>query len=122
MLDRLHKYAFRLRWLRLPLVYLSVMAIVLAGYVTIFPVNPGESVNDSLFIPALLLFCWSILAFSLINVFQVAPPTVDSKLGFFRRQAAKFRRALRSIIALGFLLLSIALAVVSIKLMTTGLG
>jgi hypothetical protein len=122
MLERLQQYAIRVQWLRVPFICLSVCSFLLAAYITIVPGNPDEAINDSLFIPAVLLFCWSVLCYCLISVFQVAVPIVDVKMGFFSRLVTKFRRSLRSIITLGFLALSIALVVVSFKLMTTGLG
>ena len=122
MLERLQHYATKVQWLRVPLICLSVLSFLLAAYVAIVPDNPDEVINDSLFIPALLLFCWGVLCYCLISVFKVAVPTLDAKMGFFSRLVARFRRALRSIIVLGFLALSIALVVVSFKLVTTGLG
>ena len=122
MLEQLQRYAIAVRWLRVPFIGLSVLAFLLAAYVTIDPGGPDERINDALFIPAVVLFCWSILFYCLISVFQVEPPAANSSMGFFKRQATKFRRVLRSIVAMGFLALSISLIVVSFKLITTGLG
>ena len=122
MLEQLQRYAVAMRWLRVPFIGLSVFACLLAAYVTIVPSGLDETINDSLFIPAVVLFCWSFLFYCLISVFQVEPPAVNSSMGFFRRQITKFRRALLIFVAFGFFALSLSLIVVSFKLISTGLG
>ena len=125
MLERMQKYAIKIKWLRAPVVCLSLLALFFVAYLTI---NSGGSVNlagvnsDGLLIPAVLLFCWGILAYSFINIFQAEPPIVNPQNNFFRRQVSKFRRLIRKIIALAFLALSLALVIVSFKLVTTGVG
>ena len=119
MLERLQQFANQLRWSRIPLICLALLAILVAAYVAIFP---GDSANDALFIPAILLFCWSALVYGFINMFHSTPPAVDSNMKFFRRQAVRFKRILSSIIALGVLVLTLSLFILSFKLITTGLG
>ena len=119
MLDRLQQHAARIHWLRKPLIGVAVFAVIFVTYVA---TNSGEGSNDQLLIPLILLFCWSGLAYCFINLFQVVPPKANSQLNFLRRQLARFRRALLTIVALGFLVLTGALVVVSFKLITTGLG
>jgi len=122
MLEQLQGYAVAVRGLRVPFIGFSVLAFLLAAYVTIVPGGPDEPINDSLFIPAVVLFRWNFLFYCLISVFQVEPPAFNSSMGFLRRQITKFRRALRIIVALGFFVLSLSLIVVSFKLISTGLG
>lgn len=119
MLETMQKYAIGIRWLRTPLLFLSVLALILVSYVSI---NPGEGNNDALFIPGLLLFGWGVLGYSFINLFQSAPPIANSNMGFLKRQAAKLRRGIRFTVALGFIALTVALTIATYKLLTTGLG
>jgi len=119
MLDKLHYYAVRLSWMRLVVVLPGLAAFSFAVYIAF---SADTATTDQFFIPALLLSFWCLLIYCLISVFQQGHPAIDINAGFFRRLSIKFRRGIRAILALAFLVLTGSLAVVSFKLLSTGLG
>ncbi|MBL4819851.1 MAG: hypothetical protein JKY98_02515 [Gammaproteobacteria bacterium] len=119
MLGKIHSCAIHLLWVRLVAVLVGAAALVLGIYLMLSSIDGG---NDQLFIAALLMFCRCLLIYCLVTVFQKAPPQIGPKQGFFRRQLIKSQRALRILLALGFLVLTLSLVVMSYRLAVIGLG
>ena len=119
MLDALHNTAAKLGWIR-PVVILPGLAAL--GYAVYLAIVPDPSSTSQFFIPSLLIFFWCLLIYCLISVFQQDHPVVDTQASFFRRLTTKVRRAIRTILAFAFLVLTVSLVIVSFKLLTTGLG
>jgi len=118
MLEKLHNLAVKLAWIQPVAVVAGLSALLAAGYLAI-----GQSaLTDQYLIPAILLFCWCLLVFTLVGMFRAPPPVIDRSMGFFRRQLVRFHRFLRSLVALAFLSLTVALIVLSYRLVTIGIG
>jgi len=118
MLERFHHFALRFRWLQPAGLLVGSVSLLTAGYAAM-STAPGI---DVLLIPAILAFCWSLLAISLTGAFEMQPPVVERGAGFFRRQWVRLQRALKILVAIGFMGLTVALIVVSFQLINAGLG
>jgi len=118
MLERLHNLAVRLAWVQPLAVVVGILALLASGYLAV-----GHDVlTERYLIPAILLFCWCLLVFTLVGMFREPPPAKDGRMGFFRRQLVRFQRFLRSLVALAFLALTAALVVLSYRLIVIGIG
>ena len=118
MLERLHYLAVRLAWVQPLVVIIGFAALLASGYLA----TSKDALTEQYLIPVILLFCWCLLVFTLVGMFRAAPPVKDESMGFFRRQLVRFQRFLRTLLALAFLALTVALVVLSYKLINTGIG
>lgn len=118
MQEKLHELAVRLSWLQPLAAIAGLSAFLVAGYIAL---DPGMELERKL-IPTILLSCWCLLVFTLISLFRANPPVVDRSQGFFLRQKIRFRRFLRNIIAVLFLVLTAALLILSYRLLVIGIG
>ena len=118
MLERLHKLALKLAWIQPLVVVVGLFALLASGYLAI----GQDALTDQYLIPAILLFCWCLLVFTLVAMFLSPPPASDEHMGFFRRQLVKFKRFLVTLVALAFLALTVSLVVLSYRLIVTGIG
>ena len=118
MLEKFHKLALKLAWIQPFTVVIGSLALVAIGYLT----SAGAGMTDRYLIPAILLFCWCLLVFTLISLFRLPPPAIGRETGFFRRQIIRLLRFFRTLLALAFLVLTGSLFVLSYKLVTTGIG
>jgi fatty acid desaturase len=119
MLDRLHTFASRLRWLR----PLSVLLGLISFFAAIFLlVQPDEMTTEAWFIPSLLVFCWTVLLYSFLSLFQVIPKRAGRDRPWRKRFMTGMVRAILYGLGLALLGLSIALVLMSYRLVNTGLG
>ncbi len=118
MLERLHALAVRLVWARPPAVIGGILALLFSTYLA----TGQDALTDKYLIPAILLFCWCLLVYTLVGVFMIQPPHSESGAGFFRRLRVGFHRFLRILMAMAFLALTMALALLSYRLISTGIG
>jgi hypothetical protein len=118
MLERLHNLAVRLAWVQPLAVTVGILALLVAGYLA----TGQETLTEQYLIPAILLFCWCLLIYTLVGMFITPPPVIEPGMGFFIRQRARFYRLLRTLVALAFLSLTVALALLSYRLISTGIG
>lgn len=118
MLEKLHNLAIRLIWVQPLAVVVGLLALLAVAFLA---VGQGD-LTDRYLIPAVLLFCWCLLVFSLVGMFRVAPPAVEEHTGFFRRLRIRIQRFLRFLLALAFLALTIALVFLSYRLVVLGIG
>lgn len=116
--QRLHKLARRLSRYQSGVIVIGMLALLAAGAIAIDEQSPWEQ----WLIPSLLLCCWSLLVFILIDVFRVEVAEPDRSAGFLRRLQLRFHRLLRNLLALCFVGLTAALVVLSFKLLGTGVG
>lgn len=116
--QRLHKLARRLSRFQSGVVVIGMLALLAAGAIAIDEQSPWEQ----WLIPSLLLCCWSLLVFILIDLFRVEVAEPDRSAGFLRRLQLRFHRLLRNLLALCFVGLTAALVVLSFKLLGTGVG
>jgi len=99
-------------------VVIGMLALLAAGAIAIDEQSPWEQ----WLIPSLLLCCWSLLVFTLIDLFRVEVAEPDCSAGYLRRLQLRFHRLLRNLLALCFVGLTVALVVLSFKLLGTGVG
>ena len=118
MQERLHHIATRLVWIQPLVTAVAIAALVAALFFAVAP----DADAETWLIPALLLFCWSLLVVTLVSMFRTTPPAADRNTGFFRRQMIRLHRAFRNLLALAFLALSLALIILSYKLLAAGVG
>ena len=96
----------------------GVCALIFSGWVVI---GSNSSAEESLMIPAILVFGWCFLLLTFLALFKVIPPIAAPGMSLSRRIGLRLRRALLWLIALGFVALTIALLIVSAKLLATWL-
>ncbi|MEZ5489971.1 MAG: hypothetical protein R3F50_06585 [Gammaproteobacteria bacterium] len=118
MQEKLHELAVRLTWLQPLAAIVGVSAFFVAGYVAL---DPGMELERKL-VPTFLLSCWCLLVFTLVSLFRAIPPAIDNNQGFFLRQKIRLQHFLRNILALLFLILTVALLVLSYRLLVVGVG
>lgn len=78
-----------------------------------------ESDRNTLMLPALAGFCWSLLLFAFARLFNEVPERPQSTQRLGRRWSLKIRRALMSVMAVLMLLLTLAVIVLSYQLLRT---
>lgn len=97
------------------LIVLGAAALATALWIAI---QSGDSAESSGLIPALLLCGWCVLLLSFVNLFHAVPPSAGPGLDWRARLAISLQRALLWGVGFGFLLLSLALVLVSYKLLS----
>ncbi len=118
MQEFLHNLARSLAWIQ-PFVIVAGTASFLTT--ATFALN-SDIAGDRYLVPALLLCCWCLLVFTLVNMFSNPPPNVEQTRGFFKRLAVRIHRFVRNLVALSFLGLTMALIVLSYRLVAIGVG
>jgi len=118
MLEQLQTLAARMRWTHPLLMLTGIFALIFSGWVV---TGSNTSAEESLMIPAILVFGWCFLLLTFLALFKVVPPVAVPGMPFSRRIRLRLRRALLWVIALGFIALTIALLIVSAKLLATWL-
>lgn len=115
MLDRFSRLARQLRWTYPLLMVTGVLALLFSAWVVI---ASGQAAESSLLIPAVLVFGWCFLLLSFVNLFRSVPPAPQQQDPFGRRLLRRLHRLTLTLIALGFIALTVAMAVVSLKLLS----
>ena len=117
VLDRLHQLALRLRWTYPLLMFSGLAALGLSAWVAIFS---AENAEETLLIPAVLAFGWCFLGLTFLNLFRSVPARLGPDIkGFLPRIARRLHRGLLWLIAAAFIALTLALLLVSYKLLST---
>lgn len=101
MLNRLERLARRLAFLKTPALLLALGSALL--FLTTFQ------------LPAVLLLIWSLMLYSFTSLFQVLPACPEPRQSFFRRLKQKLQRSVYGLLAIIFLLLSLALLGLSLR-------
>ena len=115
MLDDFQKLAVRVYAWQPLVVVIGALALLLAIAVLI---DSSRGRDDSLFIPALLVSGWCALLLIFCRLFIEVPGQPEHKAGLLHRLGIRFRRSLLFLLALGFCLLTVSLAVVGFKLLS----
>ena len=120
VLDRLHQLALKLRW-TYPLLMLSGLAALgLSAWVALVSADNAE---QTLLIPAVLAFGWCFLGLSFLNLFRSVPARLGPETkGFLQRLARQMHRGFLWLIAVAFIALTLALLLLSYKLLSTWLA
>jgi hypothetical protein len=118
MLEKLHRLAVRLAWIQPLAAVVGILALLVSAYLA----TGQETLTDQYLIPAILLFCWCLLIYTLVGMFITPPPVSEPGMGFFMRLRVRFYRLLRTLVAVAFLSLTVALALLSYRLISIGIG
>jgi hypothetical protein len=116
MLHQLHSLAIRLRWTYPLLMIIGAMALAMTAWIAIGSDNSAE---ESWLIPAILLLGWCFLLLCFLNLFRVVPAIPVPGMGWRQRLLLRAQRGFLWAVALGFVMLTLALVVVTIKLLST---
>lgn len=116
MIDTLQRISTRLSFLKPVLILLGITALG-CGAVEIFMVVIPDA-DDVLLTPAIVITLWSIIGFTALNSFPHIPDDTQEKLGFLKRLALKFQRAMYYGLATIFAILTVAALYVSYKLLS----
>ena len=116
MIERLQRIASFLEKIRFLIIILGISSFFVL--VVSFLDNPWFD-SDLWSIPSLLLFCWSLALFSLEELFVGAPKKLDKGASWRSRASNAMRRAGLRVLGLAFIVLSIALLVLSYQLLRT---
>ena len=116
MIERLQRIASFLEKIRFLIIILGISSFLVL--VISFLDNPWFD-SDLWSIPSLLLFCWSLALFSLEELFVGAPKKLDKGASWRSRASNATRRAGLRVLGLAFIVLSIALLVLSYQLLRT---
>lgn len=114
LLLRLHKLALRLQFL-LPWCYCLVFGGVLLALTALYVGGVAPSARLTL---GLGLSLWALLLFAFIRLFQSIPPPVLPKDTFFERLKSRVKLWLYHLLALGVLVVGVALVAMSLKLLS----
>ena len=116
MIERLQRIASFLHRLRL-LILLAGLTFLLAFCLSLF--ESGGLNSDDHMIPSLVGFGWAVTLFSCANLFLEVPPVAAAGSGFRVRWGVKLRRGLLWLLAIFIIGLSLALLMLSYKLLST---
>jgi len=96
----------------------GALALVLFGYSALLL----DRLGDAQFLISLILFCWCLLVYTMINWFHAPPPSLESASGYWQHLTFKIRRFLLLVMAVIFICLTVALAYLSYRLLISGVG
>ena len=113
MLETLSSIASRLRWLR-PLVL--ILGLVCLGIFGSSLFDVGYFINEVYLIPSLAGFIWSVLLFIMLNAFVNFPIKPNQKITFFTKIKYWFVRLGYNMLAVIFLLMTVAGLILSFRL------
>ena len=114
MLERLRQLAVRLRPGRTPALLLTLFC--LAGLAFILLVTPQA--GDRFLIPLLALLLWSSSAYALITTFHTIPSQTTADAGLLQRIQRRLHRAWYWLLALVFLAATVAVLLLSFRLIS----
>ena len=114
MIDRLAKISSRLYWLK-PIGFIfSSGFLLLFGYSVLFR-SAGEM--DVYLIPSILGTLWSLLLISIIYIFPNVPSVPSADVNYIDKVKIRLKRSLYYLMGLIFLVLSIAIILLSLKML-----
>lgn len=114
LIDTLQKIAVRIQPIRLPLAFLSVFFF--AGLLYIILTSTTHS-GDLFLLPAIIGLLWSLSGYAFILNFRSVPPWDSATGGFFKRLKLRLFRLWYWVLASLFLGTTLALIVISIRLL-----
>ncbi|MEX2130144.1 MAG: hypothetical protein WD772_01550 [Pseudohongiellaceae bacterium] len=114
MLNRFSQFAQHLSWAYPLFLVIGTASLLFSLWVIVLSPTSAEEAG---FIPAVLLFSWCFLLLCFLNLFRFVPPSPTPQDKFGRRLMLRLHRATLIVIALGFSALTLAMLVVSYKLL-----
>ena len=113
MLDRLKQLAVKLQPARTPVLLLALACLAGIGFLLLVTPQAG----DRLLIPLLALLLWSFSAYDLIATFHAIPSRPATDAGLLPRFRGRLRRAWYGLLALVFLAATVAVLLISFRLL-----
>ncbi len=115
MIERLQRIASVLLRVQALVVTLSGLFLLLF----IYGLFQFEGDRNTVMLPAIAGFCWSLLLFAFARLFHVLPERPQRRHGFLQRWNLTIRRALMCVMAVLMLVLTVAVLVLSYQLLRT---
>ena len=115
MIDYLSEFSKKLVWLKPFFLLTTVIAFIIFGYVVLLEQGSGK---DVLIIPSIIGMLWSLVCLFLLLVFPYVPSKADKQLHYVKRLKTRFIRAGYHIGAVIFVLLSVLVFWLSLKLLS----
>lgn len=113
MLETLTSLSSRLRWFKPFVIFIGLVCLSIFGS-SIF--DTGYFKEEVYLIPSVADFFWSLLLFTLLHTFTNIPIKSDKKATFFKRIKYWFLRLGYRILAIVFLLMTVAGLIFSFRL------
>ena len=95
-----------------------VLAIACLAYVVFVIFASSSHEGDKHLFPAILGFLWALSTYSFIETFRHVPGRKDDERGFFKRTQRKLSRFWYWIIGLVFVGTSVAVVVITLRILT----
>jgi len=118
MIERLEKFASQFYWLKPILLILAGLSLATSLLVMLQSTSVSE---DVLLIPALLVFCWCCITYSVLNLFVLVPARADKNSGLWNRCKIAAIRGCYLLLATLTIILTLTLVLVSYQLIRTWL-
>ncbi len=113
MLEQLKRLADKLRVLRAPALFLSLLTLLALAWIVI---NSNSQEDDIYLIPVLVLFIWSLLAFSFLSLFAHIPQHAEEKSSRLEKMITGLQRGFYYLFAIALILVTNALILTSVQL------
>ncbi len=114
LIDTLRKIAVRIQSLRLPFLLLSLVCLIALVYIVL---TSTTHVGDRFLIPSLITLLWSLSGYAFILNFRSVPESDMARKGFFKRLVRRLHRFWYWLLALLFFSTSLALFLISFRLL-----
>lgn len=114
MIERLEKFASQFYWLKPFLLVLAGLSLITSLVVTL---SANSLADDVWLIPALLLFCWCCITYSVLCLFVSVPAKADRNSGRWKRMKIATVRGIFFLLALLTVILTLALLYMSYLLL-----
>ena len=114
MLEFLSSISKKLVWTK-PITLMITLIFVIILLSSIF--NVGYFKDDIYLIPSLVGALWAGLLFNLVHVFPHLPQKPNTDIALLSRLKLRLMRFIFSFLALGFLILTVAVVILSFKLL-----
>lgn len=113
MIEALAELSKRIYWAK-PVAYLMGFGFFSLFAYAVFSTNANET--DIYLIPSVLGVIWSLLFISIVSIFPYVPSKPSSDEKFFKKLKVRFKRAIYHLLGLLFLILTIAVILLSLKM------
>ena len=113
MLEQLKRFADKLRVFKTPALLLSLLTLLALAWIVI---NSSSQGDDIYLIPVLVLFIWSLLAFSFLSLFAHIPQHAEDKSSKLDKIITGLKRGFYYLFAIALILVTNALILTSVQL------
>lgn len=118
LLNTIQCSAAALQWLKKPALVLALLFLLAISYI-VFTSQSHE--GDRYLVPCIIGLLWSLSAFAFITNFCSVPPPAEADAPFFSRIKQRLHRFWYGLLAFLFLAATVAVMVVSYRLLTVWL-